>query len=88
MEFPHSTLKSDKEFILPAVKVPMTDYQPPVKKSQNPNLIYKDFTQGATKEQRKSYLARARAIRDKQGNLTANDKNSANYWSIRVLWKG
>ena len=49
---------------------------------------YRDFTQGATKEQRKSYLARAKGIRDKQGNLTANDKNSANYWSIRVSWKG
>ena len=35
MEFQHSTLKSDKEFILPAVKNKMTDYQPPVKKSQN-----------------------------------------------------
>jgi len=49
---------------------------------------YRDFTQGATKEQRKSYLSRARGIRNKQGNLTANDKNSANYWSIRKLWKG
>ena len=43
MEFPHSTLKSDKEFILPAVKVPMTDYQPPVKKSQNPASIFEGF---------------------------------------------
>ena len=43
MEYQHSTLKSDKEFILPAVKVPMTKYQPPVKKSQNPNLIFEGF---------------------------------------------
>tara|TARA_R110000772_G_scaffold25010_1_gene65542 strand:+ start:1557 stop:1823 length:267 start_codon:yes stop_codon:yes gene_type:complete len=49
---------------------------------------YRDYTQGASKEQRKSYLARARGIRDKQGNLTANNKNSSNYWSIKVLWKG
>ena len=49
---------------------------------------YRDFTQGASKEQRKSYLARARGIRDKQGNLTANNKNTSNYWSIQsYLWK-
>ncbi len=35
---------------------------------------------------RKSYLARAKGIRDKQGNLTYNDRNSANYYSIRYLW--
>tara|TARA_R110000764_G_scaffold209733_1_gene295443 strand:- start:47 stop:334 length:288 start_codon:yes stop_codon:yes gene_type:complete len=40
----------------------------------------------ATKEQRKSYLARAKGIRDKQGNLTWKDKSSPNYWSIRFLW--
>ena len=40
----------------------------------------------ATKEQRKSYLARAKGIRDKNGNLTWKDKNSPNYWSIRYLW--
>tara|TARA_R110001606_G_C15216076_1_gene633437 strand:+ start:60 stop:239 length:180 start_codon:yes stop_codon:yes gene_type:complete len=43
MEFQHAILKSDKEFILPAVKVPMTDYQPPVKKSQNPASIFEGF---------------------------------------------
>lgn len=40
----------------------------------------------ATKEQRKSYLARAKGIRDKNGNLTWKDKNSSNYWAIRYLW--
>ena len=53
MEFPHSTLKSDKEFILPAVKVPMTDYQPPVKKSQNPNLIFEGFKKTSNNNKRK-----------------------------------
>ena len=43
MEYQHSTLKSDKEFILPAVKNKMTDYQPPVKKSQNPASIFEGF---------------------------------------------
>jgi len=48
-----------------------------------------DYRSGtATKEQRKSYLSRAKGIRDKQGNLTYNDITSSNYWSIRYLWDG
>ena len=45
-----------------------------------------DFKKGASKEQRKSYLARSGGIRNKQGKLTANDKNSANYWSRKINW--
>tara|TARA_R110001592_G_scaffold354146_1_gene653595 strand:+ start:1469 stop:1750 length:282 start_codon:yes stop_codon:yes gene_type:complete len=48
-----------------------------------------DFRSGtATAEQRKSYLARAKGIRNKQGQLTWKDKSSPNYWSIKYLWKG
>lgn len=36
---------------------------------------------------RKSYLARSAGIRNKQGKLTKNDKNSANYWARKILWK-
>jgi len=47
-----------------------------------------DFASGtATKEQRKSYLARSGGIRNKQGQLTKNLKSSPNYWSRKVLWK-
>lgn len=35
---------------------------------------------------KKSYLARASGIKDKSGNLTKNNKLSANYWAIRTLW--
>jgi hypothetical protein len=35
---------------------------------------------------RKSYLARSKGIKNKQGKLTYLDKNSANYWSRKVLW--
>ena len=45
-----------------------------------------DFKRGASKEQRKSYLARSGGIRNKEGKLTANDKNSANYWSRKINW--
>ena len=50
---------------------------------------YDDFRSGtATAEQRKSYLARAKKITNKQGQLTWKDKTTANYWSIRYLWNG
>lgn len=38
------------------------------------------------KERRKSYLARAKGIKDKEGNLTWKDKSSPNYWSVNKLW--
>jgi uncharacterized protein YbcC (UPF0753/DUF2309 family) len=47
-----------------------------------------DFRQHKDRKRRASYLARAKGIRDKQGNLTWKDKSSANYWSIRFLWDG
>ena len=48
-----------------------------------------DFRSGtASAAQRKSYLARARGIKNKQGQNTSNMKSSANYWSIRYLWRG
>lgn len=38
------------------------------------------------KERRKRYLSRAKGIKNKLGQLTWKDKNSANYYSIRYLW--
>ena len=46
----------------------------------------KDFTQHKDPKRRKSYLARSAGIRNKEGKLTKDDKNSANYWSRRVNW--
>lgn len=37
-------------------------------------------------KRRKSYLARAKGIKNKQGELTWKDKNTANYWSVHYLW--
>jgi len=45
-----------------------------------------DKRKGASKAQQKSYLARSAGIRNKQGKLTKDDKNSANYWSRKVNW--
>ena len=47
---------------------------------------YKDFTQHKDPKRRKNYLARSGGIKNKQGKLTKNDKNSANYWSRKVNW--
>ena len=47
-----------------------------------------DFTQHNDEKRRKSYLARAKGIKNKNGNLTYLDKNSANYYSVRYLWNG
>jgi hypothetical protein len=40
------------------------------------------------KHRQKLYLARAKGIKNKQGELTWKDKNSANYWAVRILWGG
>ena len=49
--------------------------------SQYPDyLIHKD------KERRERYLARAKKIKNKQGELTYTNPESANYWSVNLLW--
>ena len=37
-------------------------------------------------ERRKRYLARAKGIKNKEGQLTWKDKNTANWWSVHKLW--
>ena len=50
---------------------------------------YDDFRSGtASKEQRKSYLARAKGIKKKDGSLAYLDKTTPSYWSVRYGWKG
>jgi hypothetical protein len=41
-----------------------------------------------TKKEEENYLARAKGIKNKKGELTYKDKNTANYWSVFYLWKG
>lgn len=45
-----------------------------------------DYTIHKDKKRRRSYLSRASGIRDGQGRLTRDNKNSANYYSIHYLW--
>ena len=47
---------------------------------------YSDYTKHKDKERRKNYLARSWWIRDKEWNLTKNNKLSKNYRARKVLW--
>ena len=47
---------------------------------------YEDFTQHRDKKRKENYCKRSAGIKDKQGNLTKNNKESANYYSRKFLW--
>ena len=47
-----------------------------------------DFRQHKDAKRRKSYLARAKGIKNKAGQLTWKMKDTANYWSVHYLWNG
>jgi len=65
-----------------------------VKKDGGKRLIHfgdskmSDFTKHKDTARRKNYLERSGGIKDKSGNLTKNNKNSANYWARKILWSG
>jgi len=46
---------------------------------------YEVFFQHKDKQRQKSYLARAKGIKNKKGELTWKDKNTSNYWAVK-LW--
>ena len=45
-----------------------------------------DFTQHKDEKRRINYCKRSAGIKDGKGNLTKNNKDSANYWSRKILW--
>lgn len=47
---------------------------------------YKDYTQHGSEKRKKNYLARSGGIKDKNGNLTKDDRHSPNYWARKILW--
>ena len=49
---------------------------------------YPDFLIHKDKERRDKYLARAKKIKNKKGELTYENPESANYWSVNLLWSG
>lgn len=59
------------------------------KKGDEVRLIHfgqKGYKHNYSAEGKKDYLSRSAGIRDKSGNLTKDDKFSANYWARKVLW--
>ena len=51
--------------------------------SQHPDyLIHKD------NERKEKYLSRAMKIKNKKGELTYENPESANFWSVNLLWSG
>ena len=49
---------------------------------------YPDFLIHKDEERKDRYLARAKKIKNKQGQLTYENPESANYWSVNLLWSG
>ena len=49
---------------------------------------YPDFLIHKNEERKEKYLSRAKKIKNKQGELTYTNPESANFWSIRLLWNG
>ena len=47
---------------------------------------YPDYTIHKDKERRDKYLSRATKIKNKQGELTYTNPESANFWSVNLLW--
>lgn len=50
------------------------------------NPKYQDYLIPDDEEGQNKYLARATKTKNKQGELTADNPESANYWSIKLLW--
>ena len=50
------------------------------------SVKYEDYLIHKDEERRKKYLKRAKAIKNKQGELTFENPQSANYWGINLLW--
>ena len=50
------------------------------------SIKYEDFLLHKDEERRQKYLKRTKNIKNKQGELTFNNPESANYWSRELLW--
>lgn len=47
---------------------------------------YEDYLSHKDDERREKYLKRAKGIKNKEGEITYKNPESANYWSINLLW--
>lgn len=81
--------------VFPGYNKPIKSWLPHKKKAvvakvgnQTKLLHYGDsnYKNNYSEKAKKSYRARAGGIRDKNGNLTKNNKLSKNFWAMRDLW--
>ena len=49
---------------------------------------YPDFLIHQDEEKKEKYLTRAKKIKNKKGELTFENPESGNYWSVNLLWSG
>ena len=49
---------------------------------------YPDFLIHKDNERKEKYLSRAKKIKNKKGELTYDNPESANFWSVNLLWSG
>ena len=49
---------------------------------------YPDFLIHRDEQKKDKYLTRAKKIKNKKGELTYENPESANYWSVNLLWSG
>ena len=47
---------------------------------------YPDYLIHKDKDRKERYLARAKKIKNKQGELTYTNPESSNFWSVNLLW--
>ena len=47
---------------------------------------YPDYLIHKDQERKERYLARAKKIKNKQGELTYTNPESSNFWSVNLLW--
>lgn len=61
---------------------------PDGKKVHFGSKTYPDYLIHQDSDRRERYLARAKKIKNRDGKLTYENPESANYWSVRLLWAG
>ena len=49
---------------------------------------YPDFLIHQDEDKKEKYLTRAKKIKNKKGELTFENPESGNYWSVNLLWSG
>ena len=61
---------------------------PSGKKLHFGSVQYPDYLIHKDKDRRDKYLSRAKKIKNRKGELTYDNPESANYWSVNLLWSG